>query len=356
MYTPPTVNEILHDLRQSVSAEVPGTDPWVWPNNLVPTLKAIAQALRAGYLRLGFIHQQAFVSTARGEYLDYHGIQTGGLSRNPAQYAQGIVVVSGVLGTVIPDSTTLVRADGAQFLTVGTTTLTISPMNIFTRAVDPGELGNTDVGAFLDAQTPITGITAYTVGDDGIIGGQEEETDDSFRQRILYLKQNPPHGGSPSEYITWCQTKPGVTRVFVQRATPGPGSVTIYFMMDGTSTGIPSAGDVSELQGILDQLAPSDADVQVAAPTTQVVNVTVTGLVPDTAQIRNAATDEIKDMFVRRAEPASVISTFTFAKAWIDEAISMVPKWKRHIVTVPAGDVVVSTPGAIPVLGTVTFI
>jgi uncharacterized phage protein gp47/JayE len=355
MYTPPTVSQILNDLRQSVKAELPATDPWITYNNLVPFLKAIAQGLRAAYLRLGFIHQQAFVSSARGEYLDYHGIQTGGLARDPAQYAQGIVVATGILGSVIPDGTLLARSDGIMFSTIGTVTLITTTANLYTKANEAGELGNTDDSTVLSPQVTVPGVSSFIVDADGLIGGKEEESDDSFRQRILFLKQNPPHGGSPTEYFQWCQTKSGVTRVFVQRATPGPGSVTVYFMMDGIGTGIPNTADVMDLQGILDQLAPADANVIAAAPSTQVVNVTVTGLVPDSADIRNKVVDELKDMFVRRGEPASVISSFTFAKAWLDEAISMVPKWRRHVVTVPAADVVVTTPGAIPVLGTVTF-
>ena len=43
----------------------------------------------------------------------------------------------------------------------------------------------------------------------------------------------------PPEYVEWAQTKNGVTRVFVQRATPVPGAVTVYFMMDNIGDGHP---------------------------------------------------------------------------------------------------------------------
>jgi len=356
MYPAPSVDEILLDLRNSVKSEVAGTDPWIWPNNLVPVLKALAQALRANYLRLEFVHKQAFVTTAQQEYLDYHGIQTGGLSRSPAQYAQGGVSFSGVLGTVIPDGTMLARADGSLFTTVGTITLNKSPLNIYVRAVESGELGNTDSGASLTLINPIVGVDSAIVSVDGLIGGAEAESDDSFRQRILYFKQNPSHGGSPYEYVEWCQTKTGVTRVFVQRATPAAGSVTIYFMMDGIGDGIPVAADVDELSGILEQLAPSDANVIVLAPTPQPIDISITGLVPDTADIRNALVDELKALFIRQAEPASTTTPFVFSRSWIAEAIAMTPKWRRSKIVTPTDDVTISTAGNIPVLGTVTFV
>jgi uncharacterized phage protein gp47/JayE len=355
MYKAPQISDILVDLRSSVKAEVAGTDPWIWPNNLVPVLKAFAQAMRAGYLRLEFIHEQAFVTTARDDYLDYHGIQAGGLSRDPASYAQGVLTGTVTLGTVIPDNVQFMRADGQYFAVVGTVTAIANPINVYVRAVVAGELGNTDPGAVLALVTPIPGVSTLAVDANGLLGGAEQESDDSFRQRILYYKQNPPHGGSPPEYIEWCQTKPGVTRVFVKRATPQPGSVTVYFMMDDIGNGIPTPADVSEMQSILNQLAPSDADVIVAAPNRQVVNVTVTGLVPDTPAMRDAVTDELKACFLRQPEPASVIQPFTFAKAWLDEAVSMAPGWRRHKITVPPDDIIYTTAGDIPVLGTITF-
>jgi len=355
MYTPPTTEAIMEDLRASVQAEVTGTDPWVWPNNLVPMLKAFAQIMRAGYLRLGYIHEQSFVTTAREEYLDWHGIQAGGLSRSPATYAQGAVVATTVAGTVIPEGTELTRFDNVKFVTISTTTAVTTSTTFQVKSEIVGELPNTDPGATLTVSLPITGLGTCIVGSGGIIGGRPSESDESFRQRILFHKQNPPHGGSPAEYVEWAQTKAGVTRVFVKRATPQAGSVTIYFMQDSIGDGLPNAADVDSMQAILDSLAPSDADVIVAAPTPSSINVTISGLIPDTPSMRDSVMAELKAMFMRRAEPASITEPTVFARAWLDEAISMAPGWSRHLITVPPGDVTVSTPGAIPMLGTVTF-
>lgn len=356
MFKAPAIHDILRDLRNSVKAEIPDTDPWVSPNNIVPVLKAIAQGLRALYLRLEFIHEMAFVTTAREEYLDFHGIQAGGLARDPGTFAQGYATATAVLGSVIVDGQLLSRSDGQLFTVVGTTTAhTVNP-SLYIKAAEAGELGNTDSGATLTVVTPVAGYSNILVSTDGLIGGTEDESDDSFRQRILFHKQNPPHGGTPAEYIEWAQTKAGVTRVFVKRATPQPGSVTIYFMMDGVGTGIPTAGDIDNMKDILNTLAPADADVRVFGPTLQVVDVTVSGLLPNTPVLKDAIVEELKAQFLRRAEPASAIASFTFHKAWITEAVAMAPRWKSSSVTIPAGDVIIATPGVIPVLGTVTFV
>jgi uncharacterized phage protein gp47/JayE len=356
MFTAPTVAQILLDLRNTVRSEVPGTDPWSWPNNLVPTLKALAQALRSAYLRLQFIHEQAFVSTARAEYLDFHGIQTGGLSRNPAGYAQGKVTVGiNVSRVTIPDGIALYRSDNIQFQTVGSTTLVRDGSLINVRALETGDRSNTDTGAILYPVIPIAGVTTLVVSDSGLIGGSDEESDDSFRQRILFIKQNPPHGGSPSEYQEWAQTKTGVTRVFPMRATPGPGSATIYFMMDGLGNGVPPAAHVADLQSILNELAPADADVIVSAPIPVPINITVSNLKPNTPTMRDAIASSIAAQFVRKAVPASITEPSVFSKSWITEAIASTPKWVSSMVTVPAGDVTLSTPGQLPILGTITW-
>lgn len=360
MYTAPSAEQIIADLRANVQSEVAGTDPWIWPNNLVPLLKAFGQAMRMGYLRLEYIHEQAFVTTADGDYLDWHGIQAGGLSRNPSTYAQGPVLATAVLGSIVPDGTVFSRSDGQLFANIGTVTAITTPLRLFFRAQNTGEIGNTDVGATLTPLTPLVGVSGFVVDTGGLIGGKPAESDDSFRQRILFHKQNPPHGGSPAEYVEWAQTKTGVTRAFVKRATPAPGSVTLYFMMDGVGSGLPSAADVDQMQALIETLAPADAEIIVAAPTTQVVNVGISGLLPDTPTMRDDVIKELKAMFLRRAQPASVTESFTFARAWVDEAIAMAPKWQRSTLTslggvTPAADIVVSVAGRIPVLGTVTF-
>jgi uncharacterized phage protein gp47/JayE len=355
MYQPEPVSTILRDLRNSVKAEVTDSKPWAFPNTLVPSLKALAQAFRAVYLRIQFIHEQAFVITARDEYLDYHGVQNGGLSRDPATYAQGVVDIAGTPGTVVDDGSILNRSDGQQYVTVGSLTIITSPLRAQVRATESGAIPNTDPGATFTFVTPITGVTSVTVEDPGIIGGFDAESYESFRQRILYYKQNPPGGGKASEYQEWCQTKVGVTRVFPMRATPQPGSVTVYFMMDGVGTGIPTADDVAELQGLLDQLAPEHVEVIVLAPVSQTLDITITGLVPNTAVVRNRIVDEIKSAFLRKSEPASVTTPFVFSKAWITEAIASTPGWVKSNVTIPAGDTTVSTAGHILQLGTISF-
>jgi hypothetical protein len=145
-----------------------------------------------------------------------------------------------------------------------------------------------------------------------------------------------------------------VTNVFVQRATPVPGAVTILFMMYGVyADGLPHAGDVAGVLAMLQDMAPSDVDIHVAAPMGRPVDVTVR-ISPDTPAYQEAVTSELKAMFRRRATPGSA-QDFIFARSWIGEAVSIAMGDSFHLVSLPADDVICGA-GEIATLASVTFV
>lgn len=357
-YKAPTAAQLFQSLRQEIRAELPGADPFIWPNNLYVVTKMIAQGLRGMYLRLEWLHRQAFASSADGVYLDAIGADTG-LARLPAGIAMGAASAA-ISGSAIeiPAGTRLLRGDNAVFLTVGSAGTVSSGSGAYPlilRALEPGKAGNTDAGTVMALETPMGGVGAVTVGATGLTGGSEEENDQSFRARILHRKQNPPHGGSPSEYVQWAMTMAGVTRVFVRRATPEPGSVTVFFMMDEAyANGIPGSTHVAQLRNLILAEAPASANVIVSAPTAVVVNIEISGLTPNTAVVREAVTAEIRAQFRRRAEPGTADADFVFSRSWIWEAAAMAAGEHRHTVADPTADVTCGA-GEIAVLGSISF-
>lgn len=355
MYQAPSADELSQSLRAAVRAELPASDPWLWPNNLYGVLKAIAQALRGLYLRLEWVLAQAFTLLAEAQFLDAHGAEVG-LSRYAATFASGTATATTNINAVIVDGTLLTRSDGVQFKTIGDLIATAGSTTLTLRAVENGKAGNTESGAPLTLVTPNAGVGAIAVDAAGLIGGGEQENDASFRARILDRKRNPPLGGTPAEYAQWARALPGLTRTFVQRATPSPGCVTIYFMMDEVYTdGVPQMADAAALQAILEAKAPADASVIVTPPTKTVVDITIDGLDPDSAAVRAAIVSELGAMFIRRAEPGTAAADFVFSLSWITEAISIAAGERRHQLTDPAADVSCGE-GEIAVLGTVTFV
>lgn len=355
MYKAPSLAKLSQDIRAAFKSEVQGSDPWIWPNTFYIVGKVFAGLMRTLYQRLEYIHLQRFAATSSVEFLDAHGFEIG-LSRKYATLASGTVTFTTDLANSVPAGTRLVRGDGAIFTTDSDVTPISSPGTVSIRAAEEGVKGNTPAAATLTLETPIAGVGAFTVDSNGLTGGADAETDASYRARILEKKRNPPHGGSPGEYIIWARQVAGVSRVFVQRATPEPGSVTILFMMDDSiySGGIPGAGDVARVKAYLESVAPASANIVVTAPTAVPVPVTITALTPNTAVVREAVLRELRAMFRRRSQPGTPDADFTFSVSWINEAISIATGETSHTISAPSADVDVGD-GEVAVMGTVTF-
>jgi len=357
-WTAPSAKEISQRMRASARAEIPGTDPFIWPNNLYVLFKVIAQMMRAFYLRLEWAHKQARPLTADVEVLEGFGADLG-ITRNDATMAGGTVTITATAGTILVDGARLLRSDGQAYdlrLEAPTVTTVDDDTDVQVQAEVAGKVGNTEVGTALNFETPVAGVSAVVVGSSGLTGGAEIENDASLRARILDRKRNPPAGGSPAEYRRWAGEVLGVTRVFVMRATPAAGSVTVIFMMDGSSdTGIPTAGDVANVQAKLEEIAPSQVKVIAQAPTPVPIDVTIASLAPDTAAVRSEIKKELLAMFQRRAVPATGTTSQKFSKSWIAEAISAASGESSHVLQEPTDDVVCDGDGEIAVLGVLSF-
>ena len=221
----------------------------------------------------------------------------------------------------------------------------------------------------IQAQTIVTGALTNTIAGTplqyglagiqqvislGVVGGSDAESVESYRQRVLYKKRNPPAVGAPSDYIRWATDYPGVTRAWVSRAQFGPGTVGIYFMMDQSySNGIPTGADVANLTAYLNGLAPSDASLTVLAPRPQVIPVAIAGLRPYTASVRTAISNELTGMFQRRSA-VDPLNPLTFYRSWIDEAISRATGEDAHDLNLPNADVIIA-PASVAVLGAITY-
>lgn len=115
-----------------------------------------------------------------------------------------------------------------------------------------GSLGNADAGTILTLDANVSGIESTVTLIQPATGGADIEDEEDFRQRGLLLFQNPPQGGSDTDYRTWALAVSGVTRAWVRRRGMGPGTVVIYIMCDGndkTNHGFPVGTDgVSQLE------------------------------------------------------------------------------------------------------------
>lgn len=363
----PKLADLSASVRAAFRAEMPGTDAAIWPNNTTPTAKVLAGLAWGLYLKIGYLARQIFAATAEGEYLDRHAAEFG-MSRLPAAQASGYLGATASSAGVIEAGAVFARADGVQVASTERVIFsapTATPVYFGVRALNAGKAGNTLGGAMMSVVSGATGIAAVSVEASGLGGGADLETDEALRARVLFRKRNAPHGGAPADYVQWGLAVPGVTRIFIERVWVGAGTVRVFPLTDdATPGGVPVTASVAAVQAAMAAQAPATAAVTVAAATAQTINVTISGLAPNTSAVQQAVVAELAEMFRRLGRVAGndtpvdgmpyLATPQTFSRSWIWQAIANATGEERHVLVSPGADVTI-TAGAIPVLGTVTF-
>lgn len=218
--------------------------------------------------------------TAVGDLLDEWGA-TFGVSRLTATRAQGEVRITGNIGTTLPEGTLLTRCDGIEYQTLAELTLTADTGKVAVEAIETGPNGNFQSGGALDLGSVTSGIASTAISL-GMTGGSDVECDEDFRLRVLSAIRNPCRTGTVEDYEYWTRLYPGATRVCVVPLANGPGTVKIYFLMDGSyPNGIPAIGDVKAVyENIFGPNGPAPLGVvgDVCAPKPEPIDVAVTGV------------------------------------------------------------------------------
>lgn len=367
MFLLPTLKDLMVRARTEYRANLKGSDAWVWPNNVYVSAKVVAGMTFEVFGFAAYIAKQMFAHTAPDiESLRLHGEEFG-IPQKPAAPAGGIVTFTATGALSISAGAVLARADDFRYLVVdggalpGAGTLDVSVI-----ASTDGAAGNAVGGTPLSIVSGVTGDALAAVKDAGIVLGADVEDIESYRARILFRKRNPPHGGSAADYFMWTEQVSGVSRVFVERLWAGPGTVRVFPLMDAVySDGIPNGANIDRVSDYLSAVQPAGATVTVAAPIAQVVDVTISGLQPDTTAVREAIINELRDTFRRLSRVAGTDKNLpgmpylacptTFSRSWLWQAVANASGEERHSIQLPAGDVVLAS-GQMATLGTISFI
>lgn len=349
MFSRPTltdlVNRTLADTASRLSAEelLRRADAEV-------SARVMAGTAHGLYGYIDYLSRQFLPDLADTDWLDRHASLWLTEGRKPAAAATGAVTFAGVTGSTVPSGTLLTTPGGVQVTTTEEVTLASGTATADAVAVIAGSAGNLLAGAPLSLVSPVTGVqSSAVVAAGGLTGGADIEDDEALRARVLSRIQQPPHGGAKFDYVTWALQVPGVTRAWCSPLELGAGTVTVRFVRDDDASIIPDAGEVTTVQDHIDALRPVTAAVTVVAPVAVPLNLTITGLAPDTAAVRAAIAAEIADLLRREAEPGG-----TILLSHLREAISIAAGEADHALTVPAANVTHAA-GEMAVLGAITW-
>lgn len=348
-YARPSLTEMIEQLVRDIESRLPGADARLGRSVLDVLARVDAGALYSLYGYIDFISRQVIPDSAEAEFLGrWCGVW--GIARKSAAAATGLVGFTGAVGAVIPAGTVLGRSDGAQFALAADCTLTTGVGSGAVTASLAGLSSNTAAGATLTLVNPVAGVTsAATVGADGLTGGSDIEADDALRGRLLQRIQQPPMGGSKSDYVTWALKVPGVTRVWVYPGWQGLGTVGLTFVKDGQSPIIPGSTDVTAVQAALDLARPVTAQLTVFAPAAVPLNLSI-HLSPDSTALRAAVQAQLVALIGREAVPGG-----TLYLSHIRQVVANAVGNGDSVISAPVADVTVTT-GQITTLGTITWV
>lgn len=346
----PSLTEIIDRVIADISNRITGVDSSVMRRSLLGILgRAEGGVAHLLYGYIDWVARQVIPDTAESEYLE-RWAAIWAITRKPADFAAGPAAFPGTNGTLVPAGTIVQRQDGVQYKVLTDATVASGSASLSVQAMVAGADSNLAAGNRLTLLSPIAGLqSSGTVSTGGIVDGVDVESDDRLRERLLQRIQNPPQGGSLSDYILWALQVPGVTRVWPSPMEMGPGTVTVRFVTDDDPAGIiPGPAKVAEVQAHIDELRPVTAEVFVVAPIASPINPSI-AIRPNTAAVQAAVIAELEDLLTRDAVPAGTILI-----SRMREAASIAAGEENNSFISPTADVPNAT-GHIATLGTVTF-
>ena len=329
--------------------------PALLPRSVLLALARVQAGVAHGlHGHLAWVARQILPDTADGEVLERHA-SIWGITRKPATFAEGTVIVTGALGAHVPTGARLQRADGLEFEVGAEAVLELDgsgtqSVDVFARA--PGAASDTAAGLELSFTSPVAGVQLVTVVEEpGLEGGADPESDDALRERLLQRLQSPPQGGAEGDWIRWALEVPGVTRAWAIPHHMGLGTVGVPIAADDDPSGpAPSQDLLDEVLAYLEspERKPVTATPVVFAPTLVPLD-PVIQLVPDTPLVRNQVVASLEALLLREGGPGS-----TLRVSRVREAISTTPGELDHVLVAPAADLELAT-GELAVLGDVTW-
>jgi uncharacterized phage protein gp47/JayE len=315
MITIPKVSQIRDQIIADIEAKIGQTIPAL-PKAFFRVLATAQAGVIVLLYRFGaWEYDQIFPQTAGPEALGRIGEQYG-IIRRPAVAAILTATATGASDTIIPIGT-LWQADGVVYqqeasiaIAAGTATITID-------ALTTGDATNLANGSIVSLVTPIAGVDTDATIASTVTSGADIEDIEAYRLRVLQRLQQRPQGGAIPDYIAWSLEVPGIVRAFVELSAPG--EVTVYPLEEISGADrIPDAGKLTEVETYLtdENRKPLCATVQVSSSDERIIDITVSSLSPDNADVRQSIEDawtaylygRYPRQYVDDAAPTNVIS------------------------------------------------
>lgn len=169
-------------------------------------ITAVAKALYPIYSALLEVAAKIDVGLLSGKELTRFVKQRKGIRRKEATFATGVLTVYG--SGIVRVGDLFETTGGVQFKATGQVVINQSGL-VPISATLAGSSSNVGAGSIKLMPVTIQGITAVN-NESQVIGGFQEETDDSLRERYYEALQKPPTSGNKYHYMMWAKEVDGV--------------------------------------------------------------------------------------------------------------------------------------------------
>lgn len=279
--------------------------------------------LKLVYLRVVDVQRNLYPDTAdlaeNGGELERLGRIYLNRGINPATSGVYRISVTGEANGTIRPSLTFKsnddsRSPGELFVADNQTVLTGNNDEIEIRALSGGSDFILDVGDQLTITEPVIGVEQVVEISEVVELPTNAESVEDYRQAILDAIQLEPQGGARTDYRLWAADAAGVRRVYPYVKDGNAGVVQVYVEATQSDS---TDGNGTPAQAILDEVAeviefdpddtkptnergrrPIQATIEVLPISLTPVDVAITGLATDTADIRTAIETNLKTYLV----------------------------------------------------------
>lgn len=315
----PSIQDLYNKLAADLKTKLGLSD-----NDLKFVIDAMAGVLAAQfkivYLYLNDIQNNIFPDTAdvaaNGGTLERMGLIY--LNRLPFPATNGIyaTTVTGVAGAVLRSGLTFKSSDnstspGNLYVLDNEYTMLGANDIISLRSLDPGLSFILKLGDQLNPTEPVLGLNQTAVVTGITQSPVEGENIDVYRQAIIDAIQLEPQGGAKTDYRIWASDAQGVRKVYPYVKQGEAGTVQVYVeatVIDSTDgRGTPTQSLMDDVRDVIEfdpdttiptndrGRRPAQANIEVLPVNPRPVDIVITGLQTNTADVRASIENSLID-------------------------------------------------------------
>lgn len=274
-----TLDEIIEEMLDELRSN--GIDITDFDSSPViySIIETCAHQIQMAEYRSDDIIRKYFIEDSEGEELDERLKERGLPERYAGSKAKGNIILGKstpyILNAVVLKDTVFKTLDDTiRVIVTEDTDIIAGNMNVKVPVEcsiigESGNLGSSIMLTYSDVA--INEVEWIKVDELGLSGGNESESDDDVKKRLLYDIQNPAGSGNKNHYIKWAKEVSGVGKVLCIPEWKGIGTGTVKVVITDVNADPASSELVSQVQNYIDPahrlgegMAPAGAEVTVA--------------------------------------------------------------------------------------------